>query len=101
VRCPDDVAPRLLQARRDPWMGEDKLQHFLLSYGITVFSFAGAELAGVEGNTRLNIAAGLAALTGIGKELSDARRGSFFSPKDLLYDALGIVAGLAMAHQIR
>jgi hypothetical protein len=89
------------QSRGDAWFAPDKLQHFTLSYGVTAFAFAGAQLAGAEGDTRLRIAAGTGLLAGIAKEIADVSHGASFSVKDLLYDALGVATAVAILRKVR
>jgi uncharacterized protein YfiM (DUF2279 family) len=85
----------------DRWFGTDKLQHFALSYAITSFTFAGVQAAGAEGDARLHLAAGVALLAGLGKEVADSRRNWGFSVKDLIYDALGIAAAWVVLERAR
>jgi hypothetical protein len=89
------------QSTGDAWFAPDKLQHFTLSYGVTAFAFAGAQLVGAEGDTRLRIAAGTGLLAGIAKEIADVSRGAPFSVKDLLYDALGVATAVAILRKVR
>jgi len=91
----------LPQQAADEWFGPDKLQHFTLSWGITTFAFAGAQLAGAEGDARIRIAASLAFLAGLTKELVDVHRGQGLSLKDLVVDALGIATAWAILNSAR
>ncbi|HEX6558870.1 MAG TPA: hypothetical protein VF021_05390 [Longimicrobiales bacterium] len=85
---------------RDRWLAEDKLKHFTMSYGITVFAYAGARsFAGHDGSIALAIGAGGAA--GILKELYDRAHARPFSLRDLLWDAGGVAVGYAMIKNTR
>lgn len=76
----------------DPWFGEDKIQHFAASAGVTALAFGASRVAfDHPGATAAGI--GVAALAGLLKEVHDQRIGRPFSLRDLAYDALGI--GLA------
>lgn len=89
-----------LAPHRDPWLGEDKLRHFAMSFAATVFAYAGARTAVEPGNARL--AAGAAATgAGVAKEIHDARAGGWFSLRDLTWNLAGVALGLALVHQTR
>lgn len=84
----------------DPWIAEDKLQHFAASFAATSMAYGGARSLLDPAPAR--IAAGSVALTlGVLKEIADRRGGGPFSLKDLAWDAAGIALGLTLAHSIR
>lgn len=80
---------------RDRWLGEDKLKHFTMSYGITAFAYAGARTAAGH-DASVGVAIGAGAAAGILKELYDRTHGRPFSLRDLLWDAAGVAAGYVM-----
>jgi uncharacterized protein YfiM (DUF2279 family) len=85
---------------RDPWLGEDKLRHFAMSFAATAFAYAGARTAVEPGHARL--AAGAAATAaGVTKEIHDARAGGRFSLRDLTWNIAGVALGLALVHRTR
>lgn len=84
----------------DAWFAEDKVRHFALSFAATALGYGGART--VLGPEEARIAAGGFALTaGVAKEIADVRAGTFFSFKDLAWDAAGVALGLTLANQIR
>jgi uncharacterized protein YfiM (DUF2279 family) len=94
------IARAALAPQRDPWLGEDKLRHFSMSFAATAFAYAGARTAVEAGNARL--AAGAAATAaGVAKEIHDARTGGWFSLRDLTWNLAGVALGLALVHQTR
>lgn len=85
---------------QDAWLAEDKLRHFTLSFGATTLGYGGARLALEPGSARA-LAGGLALAAGVAKEVADVRAGTFFSFRDLAWDAAGVALGLTLANQIR
>jgi uncharacterized protein YfiM (DUF2279 family) len=86
--------------REDRWLGQDKFRHFWMSYASTAFSFAAARSVEIDRDVALPLSMGAAAMAGVGKELYD-RKHSFFSPRDLVADALGIAAGYFLLRELR
>lgn len=85
----------------DAWFGEDKLRHFFLSFAATSLAYGAVRSTGA-GHTASAIAAGAgAAAAGVWKEFHDRGRGRPFSRRDLVWDGLGILAGLVLAAQTR
>jgi len=89
-----DVTPPAVAA--DRWFGDDKLQHFTMSFAATSFAFATARSIGV-GEPAAPAGAAAALVAGIAKEVWDVRGGGSFSLRDLVWDAAGILAGYALA----
>lgn len=85
----------------DPWFGEDKLKHFFTSFVVTSLSASGVRMVGIEPRASLWVGAGVASGAGVYKELSDARTGSTFSYRDLLWDFGGIAAAGALIDSAR
>ncbi len=85
----------------DAWLGEDKARHFLMSFAVTTLGYGVGRTVGLDAEqARLAGAAG-SAVAGLGKEVYDDRAGTFFSVRDLVWDALGIALGMALVHNIR
>jgi uncharacterized protein YfiM (DUF2279 family) len=85
----------------DRWFAADKARHFMLSFGVVGFTFAGLRTAGMD-RPSANVAAVVAAAgAGLGKELSDLRRGRGFSFRDLVWDAAGIAVGALLMQNTR
>ena len=82
---------------RDDWLGRDKALHYSVSAGLAGAGYGGGALLFAEPRVRLLTGAGVALSAGVAKELYDAARGSFFSWKDLTWDALGTASGLALS----
>ena len=80
------------KSSRDSWLGEDKIEHFLVSAMIAGFGFfAMREPFGRSENISLLVAASVATGAGIGKEYYDTRRQlGVASAKDLVADILGM-----------
>jgi uncharacterized protein YfiM (DUF2279 family) len=85
----------------DPWLGSDKFRHAWMSYAVTAFAFAGAQAVDVEARSALRLSVGVAGVGGVGKELHDRRSGGSFSGRDLLADAVGILAAYMILREVR
>lgn len=85
----------------DAWIAEDKFRHAATSFAATAFVQAGVRSAGVPTDTAVPIAAAVAGIAGIGKEVHDRMNGGTFSIRDLAWDALGIIAGVMVTSQAR
>lgn len=84
----------------DPWFSRDKGYHFAVSATIASGGYvAGAFLFDARGHA-LIFGAGLTAAAGIGKEILDATGYGDPSWKDLAWDGIGMVTGLAVAWAI-
>ena len=90
----------LAQAPPDRWLAPDKLRHFFLSFGSTGFAFAASRAAGADRDADW-IASAAAALAGLGKEISDHRRGWGFSLRDLVWDGAGIAIAILILKRMR
>lgn len=86
-------------ASDDRWVAEDKLQHFAMSFAVTGMTYGGGRLALDPAPARA-VAAGVTLSLGVGKELTDARRGGPFSVKDLAWDAAGVALGFVFAQRM-
>jgi putative lipoprotein len=84
----------------DPWISRDKAFHFDVSAGLAAAGYGVSAGWIVDARWKaLAIGGGLALVVGAGKELVDATgiAGGDPSWKDFTWDALGAVAGLALA----
>lgn len=88
--------PALDQARRDPWLGFDKLQHVAFSALWTLSTQYVLEAnLDLREPRALPLSVASAAAIGLGKELYDHRApGRWFSTRDLVADAVGIGLGV-------
>ncbi len=93
------VAPA--PAPPDRWFGEDKVQHFFLSFAVTNMSYGTARLLGMDSGPASVTAGITAGAAGIGKEIHDQATGGRFSLKDLVWDGAGIAAGLTLVSNAR
>ncbi|QRN94785.1 hypothetical protein JRI60_37580 [Archangium violaceum] len=84
----------------DDWFGRDKALHYSVSAGLAGAGYTGGALLFEEPGARWLTGAGLALGAGVGKEVYDAWRGSFFSFKDLTWDVLGTATGLGLSWAI-
>lgn len=81
----------------DPWFGKDKALHFAASSAIAAGGYAvGAVLFDARGHA-LIFGGAAAAAAGIGKEVLDATGSGDPSWRDLAWDGIGTVTGLAVA----
>lgn len=88
------------RADDDPWIARDKALHFDASAGIAALTYAVSAGWIVDARWKaLALAGGVTLAVGAGKELVDATHvfGGDPSWKDFAWDAIGAVAGLAIA----
>lgn len=85
----------------DHWFAEDKARHATLSFAATPFAYGTARLAGVGHDESVLAAAGFAVAAGIWKEIRDERIGRGWSAKDLVWDAIGVAAGVLWVREIQ
>ncbi len=90
-----------MTAPEDAWFAEDKLRHFFLSFAVTGMAFGTIRTTGLDGAPALLLAGAAAGAAGLWKEFYDRSIGRPFSRKDLVWDGLGIAAGLILASQAR
>ncbi len=83
------VGALLLQSGGDSWFGVDKLKHFFDSAFVQSVSYSALRTLDVGHDRALVGASCVTATFAVGKELYDARRGSFFSARDLVWDVAG------------
>jgi uncharacterized protein YfiM (DUF2279 family) len=84
----------------DPWISRDKAFHFDVSAGIAAAGYGVSAAWIVDARWKaLAIGGGVALAAGAGKEILDATGllGGDASWKDFAWDAIGTVAGLAIA----
>jgi putative lipoprotein len=81
----------------DGWFGKDKALHFEASAAIALGGYGGAALLSDDVRVRLAVGGGLALSAGVGKELWDLSGHGDASWRDLTWDAVGTVTGLAVA----
>ena len=83
----------------DPWTSFDKVQHVTFSFLWTLGSqYVFVNKGGLGERQAIAFSAGTSGAVGLAKELYDWRIGSrrYFSRRDLVADALGIAAGIAI-----
>lgn len=81
----------------DPWVGQDKTLHFAVSAGIAAGGYAAGVVLFDDRGAALLLGAGVAAAAGIAKETADLAGLGDPSWKDLAWDGMGLVTGLAVA----
>lgn len=97
-----DPPTRVLQAGpQDQWFAADKARHFLISYGLVGFVFAGSRLAGMDRRaaSATSVVAGFGA--SLTKELADRGQGKGFSLRDLVWDTAGIFVGVLVMQRTK
>ena len=80
----------------DRWFGADKVRHFFTSALLQSLGYGTLRAMDVKHGSALVGASAMTAAFGIGKELSDRRRGYGFSGRDLVWDAAGAAAVSAL-----
>lgn len=83
-------------ADEDPWLGEDKALHFGVSAGIAGGGYVAGALLFDRRAHALATGAALAVALGVSKEVYDLAGNGNASWKDLAWDGLGMVTGLAL-----
>lgn len=97
VARPAGVAAAAQVPPTDAWLGTDKARHFFLSFAATALAHGVLRTAGLDGGAALGGAAGVAVAAGSWKELRDRRiPGETASVRDLVWDLLGVAAGVAL-----
>jgi putative lipoprotein len=97
------LAGSMLAARQaragdpDPWFGRDKALHFGASAVLASGGYGAAALVSEDQRVRLAVGGGFAFSLGVAKELWDLSGHGDASFRDLTWDAVGTVAGLAFA----
>lgn len=86
------------RAGDDDWWGRDKALHFGVSAALSASTYALTAPAFEARYPPLLLGAGLTLTLGVGKELADLAGLGTPSWKDLTWDAIGTVAGLALAY---
>ncbi|WP_437809638.1 hypothetical protein [Sorangium sp. So ce1078] len=81
----------------DPWFGDDKARHFCASIALAGGGYALGALATDDTHGRLALGAAVALGAGLAKEAFDAAGHGTPSFRDLVWDALGTSAGLALS----
>jgi len=89
------------QQPRDPWLGSDKVKHFLVSAFVQSTAFSIARLSGANRTTAQIAGGACAATVGLWKELHDRSQKKPFSPRDLAWDAAGALAAAAILNGAR
>lgn len=84
----------------DEWFGADKALHFGASAGLAVGGYAASALVFEDRSARLAVGASLALTLGVAKELNDLAGHGNPSWKDLAWDVVGTVTGLAVAYVV-
>ncbi len=81
-------------AVNDRWFSEDKYKHFILSAGMTIWTYQFLRFQKNKGQTRSrDLSIGITFGVGIFKELIDStKKDNHFSYKDLTWNAAGILS---------
>ncbi|HLK36621.1 MAG TPA: hypothetical protein VKU41_07695 [Polyangiaceae bacterium] len=100
VLCANLAVTHIAAADADPWIARDKAFHFDVSAGVAAAAYAASAAWLVDARWKaLAIGGGVALAVGAGKEAVDATHvfGGDPSWRDFAWDAIGTVAGLALA----
>lgn len=85
----------------DPWFGEDKAKHLVMSFFTVAVTHAFGRAAGLDAGSATVVGAATGIAAGLGKELYDRRDHGLFSRRDLVWDAAGIVLGVLFVRELR
>jgi putative lipoprotein len=88
------------KAPADRWFATDKWMHFAASTVVTSIGYGLARESNGH-SAALRIGAGASSAVGLTREVYDGRVKGRFSGKDLVWDALGTLAGVAALHAVR
>jgi uncharacterized protein YfiM (DUF2279 family) len=86
---------------RDTWFGPDKVKHFFLSGFAYTAGHGTLSLVRARSDLVEPLALSGAVVLGLGKELSDRRRGHRISMRDLLWNAAGTGAAFVLMRRTR
>jgi len=95
------LTPDPLRQTPDRWFAEDKLKHFVTSFVVTSLSATGARAAGLDRRPSIAFGAAVGSVSGLYKEVRDARSGAIFSMRDIVWDGAGVGASLFVLHSSR
>jgi uncharacterized protein YfiM (DUF2279 family) len=84
----------------DDWLGADKVQHFAASAGIAAGGYALGAALWDDRARPLVLGAGLGIAAGVGKEALDLVGPGTASWRDLAWDGMGVVLGVALAWSV-
>lgn len=84
----------------DPWTGKDKTLHFAVSGGIAAGAYTGGAFLFDARRDALIFGGAVALAAGIGKEIADLAGAGDPSWKDITWDVMGTVTGLAIAWSV-
>ena len=85
----------------DPWLGADKLKHFLTSAFVQSVAYSTLRATGVRNGPALAGAAAVTLSVGAGKELWDRAGHGDPSLRDFTWDVLGVGAATVMLSRSR
>ena len=79
----------------DPWLAYDKVLHFGISCSLVLSTqYVLENTLDIDRETALPAGVTVSAANGVVKEYWDKKMGSFFSRRDLIADAAGILVGV-------
>jgi putative lipoprotein len=84
---------------RDPWIGHDKLLHFVASAAVQGAAHAAFRARGADYGAASRGAAAITLTVGVSKELWDRHRGGDASLRDLAWDVVGGTTGAVVVRQ--
>lgn len=81
----------------DPWLGRDKALHFSACAVISAGGYGAAALVSDDARVRVGVGLGAGLAAGAAKEIWDSTGRGDASARDLVWDAVGTVTGVAVA----
>ncbi|CAN5693586.1 hypothetical protein BH23GEM1_BH23GEM1_08280 [soil metagenome] len=85
----------------DGWFGADKMKHFFMSAFIQSMAYSSARAVGASHDGAFVSATAATVGLGVGREIYDGRVKRAFSYKDLVWDGMGLAAGMALVNNAR
>jgi hypothetical protein len=83
----------------DPIFGVDKVKHFFIAGFVETMTFAGLQAAGANRSSARGGAIGATVVVSIGREIHDRKTKGLFSVRDLVWDAIGASAAMAVINK--
>lgn len=85
----------------NPWLGADKVKHFLMSAFVQSVVYSAARGAKLDRGVAQGVGGASVGLVSVWKEMRDRRAGRVFSAADLAWDAAGGLSAAALLNGTR
>lgn len=85
----------------NPWVGADKIKHFLMSAFVQSVAYSAARAAKLDRGVAQGVGGASVAAVSVWKEMRDRRAGGAFSAADLAWNAAGGLSAAALLNGTR